>query len=121
MSFRAGKYEAAVQAYSEVLRTVENSDAMLQSILSNPSAAHLALNSYQMARRDASRALQLIPDNEKARHRLLTVLFHLRSYQSALDSLLSNSVVALNNAMEQWSYSNCDGSYFNCNEIKAAL
>ena len=36
-------------------------------------------------------------------------------------SNLSNSVVALNNAMEQWSYSNCDGSYFNCNEIKAAL
>jgi len=34
---------------------------------------------------------------------------------------MSNSVVALNNAMEQWSYSNCDGSYFNCNEIKAAL
>jgi len=31
---------------------------------------------------------------------------------------LSNSVVALNNAMEQWSYSNCDGSYFNCNVVK---
>jgi len=27
---------------------------------------------------------------------------------------LPNSVVALNNAMEQW-------SYFNCNEIKAAF
>jgi len=31
---------------------------------------------------------------------------------------LSNLVVALNNAMEQWSYSNCDGSYFNCNAVK---
>ena len=30
---------------------------------------------------------------------------------------LSNLVVALNNAMEQWSYSNCDGSYFYCNEV----
>ena len=34
-------------------------------------------------------------------------------------SVLSNSVVALNNAMEQWSYSNCDGSYFNCNVVKS--
>ena len=34
---------------------------------------------------------------------------------------LSNSVVALNNAMEQWSYSNCDGSYFIAMRFKAAL
>ena len=33
---------------------------------------------------------------------------------------MSNLVVALNNAMEQWSYSNCDGSYFNCNEIESS-
>jgi len=31
---------------------------------------------------------------------------------------MSNLVVALNNAMEQWSYSTCDGSYFNCNVVK---
>ena len=30
---------------------------------------------------------------------------------------LSNLVVALNNAMEQWSYSNC---YFNCNVVKSS-
>jgi len=28
-------------------------------------------------------------------------------------------VLALNNAMEQWSYSNCDGSYFNCDVVKS--
>jgi len=32
---------------------------------------------------------------------------------------MSNLVVALNNAMEQWSYSNCVGSYFNCNVVKS--
>ena len=28
-------------------------------------------------------------------------------------------VVALNNAMEQWSYSNCDRGYFYCDVVKA--
>jgi len=28
-------------------------------------------------------------------------------------------VVALNNAMEQWSYSYCDRSYFYCDVVKA--
>jgi len=77
---RAGKYEDAIQAYGEALREVASSDAGLHStILSNRSAAFLSLNSYQMARRDARNALQLMPNNEKARYRLSKALFHLRS------------------------------------------
>ena len=39
--------------------------------------------------------------------------------RDCLDWDLSNLAVALSNAMEQWSYSNCDRSYFNCNVVKS--
>ena len=43
--------------------------------------------SYHKACRDAENALQLKADSEKARYRLSKALYHLRSYQKALDQL----------------------------------
>jgi len=60
------------------------------------------------------------PDHSRVR---APCLWRIRLYELYLSfvspSYLSNLVVALNNAIEQWSYSNCVGSYFNCNGIKA--
>lgn len=87
-SYRAGRFEEAIHAYSEGLKKAPDSDTSLRStILSNPSAAFFSLNSYQLAFSDAHDALLLMPDNIKARYRLSKTLHQLRSYQRALDEL----------------------------------
>ena len=87
-SFRTGKFEEAIHAYSRALEDTADSDAVLRStILSNRSTAFHSLGSFQLACRDAREALHVKPDNEKARYRHSKALFQLRSYQTALDEL----------------------------------
>ena len=84
--FRAGKFKAAISAYSKDLENCSET-RLRADLLCNRAAAYLKTESYQKARIDAQAALDLFPDNNKARYRLATALIHLRSYAVALDTL----------------------------------
>lgn len=110
-AFRAGKYQDAIEAYTNAVVSISGYPSLTDSqvasssnrivsiqldpslidvyvtLLSNRSAAFLKVGSYQFARHDAKQALKLAPSNEKAQFRLASALFHLGSYSKALDVL----------------------------------
>jgi len=90
-AFRAGKYEDAIRAYANALFSAalppSLSNNLVATIFSNRSAAFLNVRFYQSARTDAQEALKLAPNDAKARFRLASALFHLRSYANAFNTI----------------------------------
>lgn len=92
-AFKAGKFAEAIEAYTAALRSAtlfgstSSSNDICATLFSNRCAVLLKLESYQNARNDAQNALKFRPGDEKARFRLATAYFQLRSYQNALDAL----------------------------------
>jgi hypothetical protein len=86
--FREGHFKEAITAYSTGLGHCQDSEPALQAVLlCNRSVSFLNIGAFQEARRDAQDALNLEPANTKARFRLASALFHLRSYSHALELL----------------------------------
>ena len=89
-AFRAGKFLEAIHAYSVAIVSTAIYPSLSDTqatLLSNRSAAFLKIGSYQSARLDAEQALTIAPNDQKARFRLASALFHLGSYRNALNVL----------------------------------
>lgn len=96
-AFNSGDYETAVKAYRSaelfldspvfgVGFDTDEAKSRFRSVLhSNQAAAFLKDDAFQQARAHASKAVKLSRHNVKARFRMASALYNLRSYKNALD------------------------------------
>lgn len=104
-AFRAGRFREAVRTYTAAIASTASSPFppdILPTLFSNRSAALLKIGSYQAARFDAEEALRWTPNDQKARFRLASAFFHLRSYRKALDALRPMQALTNNDEIQRF-------------------